>query len=130
MLRRIVSRRFRPWLIAAGLIGLLWAWAAHARSMSVHVDNVRGRFNDRRYTVTCRINNPTDDDVQLTAAVSLHRMNEGGEGVIVEPLADAERDLSVPARDERNLEVPFELTWPAWYIVHPQVLLKDVTNYR
>jgi hypothetical protein len=128
MLTRIVSRRLRRWLIGAALVGLFWIWMVYARSRSVHVSDVRGSLDGDRYTVTCRIDNPTAADVQLTAAISVYYVGDSDEGTTYGPLASAERELIVPAQGLRNIEVHFEPTWNSWCSVHPQVLLRNATG--
>jgi hypothetical protein len=111
------------------MMALLWVWAAHARSKSVHVAELRGRFDGDRYTVTCRINNPTGGDVELIAAVSVLETSDGDDGTRITTLAGAERKLVVPATSGRDLEVHLQPKWRSWSAVRPQVLLRYSTEH-
>lgn len=124
MLKRTTLRRLRPWLLLAAGTTFLWAWAIHARTNSIHVSDLRGTYEDDRYTVTCRINNPTPGDVQLTAAVSVVEISEDHDGTQTLPLAHAHRELLIPATSQRHLEVDFDPTRLQWRAVRPEVVLK------
>ena len=124
----MLLRRIRPLLLCAVVFAGLWAFAVYARTESVRVVAVRGLTSKDTYTVTCQINNPSDNDVHVIAAVSVLASKGNTEGEVYVSLAKAERELIIPANGEYPLRVDFVRNWGWLQLVHPQVIVRPANK--
>jgi|SRR3990170_1521063 len=120
----MLLRRVRPLLHCAAAFAVLWSLAAYFRSDAVRVIAVRGSRTENSYAVSCRISNPSDKDVRIIANVSIlgHKLTE--EADLYVTLAQADRELTIPADSELPLTVEFEHTWSWIRLVEPLVVVR------